>query len=55
MAGHLVGALPFPVGELSWDKLPAVVQAGNLTFDNAVMVLKLVLGEPSDDIVPWVY
>ncbi|CAK8993830.1 Uncharacterized protein SCF082_LOCUS3678 [Durusdinium trenchii] len=51
MAGALVGALPFPVSELTWEKLPAVVEAGKLSFENAVMVMKLVLGEPPEEIV----
>ncbi|CAK9049333.1 unnamed protein product [Durusdinium trenchii] len=50
MAGALVGALPFPVSELTWEKLPAVVEAGKLSFENAVMVMKLVLGEPPEEI-----
>lgn len=55
MAGALVGALPFPVSELTWEKLPAVVEAGKLSFENAVMVMKLVLGEPPEEIAPWAY
>lgn len=52
-ASALVNALPFPMSELGWDKLPAVVTASGLDFDNAVMVMRLVLGDPPEDIAPW--
>lgn len=50
MAKALVDALPFPIRELTWQKLPDVVAAAGLDFSQACDLLKIVIGDPPTDI-----
>ena len=50
---QLVSKLPFPVADLSWERLPEVVDSLELSVDDAKTVLRFVLGNPPDDFESW--
>lgn len=49
-AKAIVDALPFPVKELTWNKLPDVVSPTGMSFSSCYDLLKLVIGEPPSDL-----
>ena len=48
----MADVLPFPAHELSWSRLDEVVAAmPDFDREEVIQVMKLVLGEPGDDVV----
>ena len=45
---QLAQKLPFPISQLTWEKLADVAVALGLPVDEAKVVLRLVLGKPPD-------
>ena len=51
-AKAIVDALPFPLKDLSWERVPEVAAATGFGFTSVCDLLKLVIGEAPSDIVP---
>ena len=54
MADAILKALPFPIAQLSFDKLPEVLCATGYSFQAGVDLIKTVLGgEVPEDVEAW--
>ena len=54
MVDAIIKALPFPIAELSFEKLPDVLRITGYSFEAGVDLVKTVLGgQVPDDVEPW--
>ena len=53
MAKAIIDKLPFPLKELRWERLPEVAAAAEFAYEDTFNLMKLVLGDPPQDLEPW--